>query len=108
VPLFELSPDGTKVLLPAEKNTLALYKLGERSMNILIPEAEGYGGDNPKLAPAWKTNTQISCPVSEKSHYLSTDPNTPNRRKEIVVLDREGNLKQILSKSWPDELLKDN
>lgn len=106
VPLFELSPDGTRVLLPAKKTTLALYRLGERSMNILIPEAEGYGDDNPNFIPAWKTDTQISCPVAKNSHYLTDDPNTPHRRKEIVILDAEGNLKKILSKDWPDELLE--
>jgi hypothetical protein len=106
--LFALSQDCRKILLPGKKNTLGLYALGGdlELSKALIDENESFGDDSPpKLVAQWKGPDQISCLVSEKSHYLTNDPNTPARRKEIVILDAEGNLKKILSKDWPDELL---
>lgn len=106
--LFTLSQDSKKILLPGNKNTLGMYALGQDldSSKILIDKNESFGDDSPpKLVSQWKGRDQISCLVAEKSHYLCPDPNTPARRKEIVILDADGNLKQILSKNWPDELL---
>jgi hypothetical protein len=108
--IFALSHDSRKMLLPGKKNTLGIYALGG-DLNLskaLIDDNEGFGeGDNPpiSLVAQWKGPDQVSCLVSEKSHYLTNDPNTPHRRKEIVILDADGTLKQILSKDWPDELL---
>ncbi|NQT01072.1 MAG: hypothetical protein HQ580_03540 [Planctomycetes bacterium] len=108
--LFALSQDSRKILLPGKKNTLGIYALGGdlNLSKVLIDDNEGFGeGDNPplKLTAQWKGPDQISCLVAENSHYLTDDPNTPQHRKEIVILDANGNLQQILSKNWPDELL---
>ncbi|KPK35998.1 MAG: hypothetical protein AMJ65_16875 [Phycisphaerae bacterium SG8_4] len=108
--LFALSHDSQKILLPGDKNTLGIYTLGRDldSSKILIDKCESFGDDSlPKLVSQWKGRDQISCLVAENSHYLCPDPNAPHRRKEIVILDTEGNLQKILSKDWPDELLKD-
>ena len=106
--LFALSHDSRGMLLPGKKNTLGLYVLGG-DLNLskpLIDENESFGDDSPpKLVAQWKGQDQISCLVSEKSHYLTNDPNTPHQRKEIVILDTNGKLIQVLSKDWPDELL---
>ncbi len=106
--LFALSQDCQKILLPGNKNTLGIYALG-RDLNlskVLIDENESFGDDAPaKLASQWKGRDEISCLVAENSHYLCPDPNNPARRKEIVILDAEGNLQKVLSKDWPDELL---
>jgi hypothetical protein len=107
--LFALSQDSRMMLLPGKKNTLGLYVLGGdfELSKVLIDEKESFGDDSPpKLAAQWKGTDQISCLVSEKSHYLTEDPNTPHRRKEIVILDTDGKLVQVLSKDWPDELLE--
>jgi len=107
--LFALSPDGTKLLLPGKKTTLGLYPLGSAPdlKQLLVPESEGFGDDLASFAPAWKGNNEVSFLVSEKSHYLTADADTPHHRKEIVILDSQGNLKQILSSDWPDlDLLK--
>jgi hypothetical protein len=102
--LFELSNDSQKILLPGTKNTLGIYTLGGEK--TLIDQNESFGDNSPpKLVAQWKGPDLISCPVSEKSHFLTDDPNIPHRRKEIVILDAEGKLVQILSKDWPDELL---
>jgi hypothetical protein len=109
--LFALSHDSRKILLHGKKNTLILLS---NNPKVLIDDNEGFPeakkGENPPLSlvAQWKGPDQVSCLVSEKSHFLTDDPNTPVRRKEIVIIDADGNLKQILSKNWPDELLKDN
>lgn len=106
--LFQLSHDSRRMLLPGNKNTLGIYALGPDIENskVLVDVNESFGDDSPpKLVPQWKGQNQVSCLVSEKSRYLTADPNAPHRRKEIIVLDDKGNLVQILSKSWPDELL---
>jgi hypothetical protein len=106
--LFSLSGDSRKILVPGKKNTLFLYALGPdiESSKILVDANEGFGEDAPpKLAAEWKGHNQLSCLVSEKSRFLTQDPNTPHRRKEIVILDTEGKLIKVLSKDWPDELL---
>jgi hypothetical protein len=106
--LFELSHDSKKILLSGNKNTLGIYAMGPdfESSKLLVDVNESFGDDSPPKLPAqWKGPDQVSCLVSEKSHYLTTFPNTPHRRKEIVILDTKGNLIQVLSKDWPDELL---
>jgi hypothetical protein len=107
--LFQLSHDSRKLLLPGNKNTVGIYAMGPDIENskILVDSNEGFGEDAPpKLVPQWKGQDQVSCLVDAKSHYLTNDPNIPHNRKEIVILDDKGNLVQILSKSWPDELLE--
>jgi hypothetical protein len=106
--LFALSHDSREILLPGKKNTLGLYALGGNLelSKVIVDTNESFGDDSPpKLVAQWKGPDRFSCLVSEKSHFLTNDPNTPARRKEIVILDANGNLKQILSKNWPDELL---
>ncbi len=106
--LFVLSHDYRKIILPGNKNTLGIYVLGREldSSEILVDENESFGDDSPpELISQWKGEDRISCLVAENSHYLTDDPNTPHRRKEIVILGTDGNLRQILSKDWPDELL---
>ena len=106
--LFTLSHDSKKILLPGNKNTLGIYVLGQDldSSKILIDKNESFGDDAPpKLVSQWKGCDQISCLVAENSHYICPDPNTPARRKEIVILDAKGKLQKVLSKDWPDELL---
>jgi Tol biopolymer transport system component len=106
--LFQLSRDSRKLLLTGNKNTFGIYALGADIENskILVDVNESFGEDSPpKLVPQWKGPNRISCLVSEKSRYLNNDPNAPHHRKEIVILDDKGSLVQVLSKSWPDELL---
>lgn len=105
--LFAPSQDCQKILLPGNKNTLGIYALGQglELSKVLVDEKESFGDESPKFIPKWKGSDQISCLVSEKSHFLNNDPNKPHQRKEIVILDINGKLVQVLSKDWPDELL---
>jgi len=102
---FTLSPDGKRLLLPMEKNRFAIYELGESSANVPIEDTEGFGErEILQLAPAWKNNNEISCLVSEKSHFLITE-NKDKYRKEVVIIGADGNIRQILSGLWSDELI---
>jgi hypothetical protein len=106
--LFALSHDSKKMLLPGKKNILLLYAFGPDlySSKVIVDTNESFGDDSPpKLVAQWKGPDQLSCLVSESSRFLTNDPNVPHRRKEIVILDANGNLIQVLSKDWPDELL---
>jgi hypothetical protein len=106
--LFQLSHDSRRLLLPGNKNTVGIYALGPDIENskVLVDVNESFGDDSPpKLVPQWKGQNHVSCLVSQESHYLTNDPNNPHHRKEIVILDDKGNLVQILSKNWPDDLL---
>jgi hypothetical protein len=104
VDFFSLSPDGRKVLLPLKNGRFAIYELGATSFNVPIKDDEEFGKDMPKILPAWKGNEQISCQVSEKSHFLNEEQQKRGR-KEIVVLDAGGKLKSVLSTAWPDDAL---
>ena len=104
--LFSLSADGRRVLLPMDKNRFALYGFGESSANVLVPENECFGDNPPKIAPAWKGRDEVSCLVSEKSHFLTGGGQKEHNRKEIVILNAKGEFKRILSEKWPDEIMK--
>jgi hypothetical protein len=104
--LFSLSPDGKHVLLPIKNNRFIAYTLGTGSMEIPIPEEEGFGEEEiPELAPSWKGNREVSFLVSGKSKYLpeSEDDQAQADRREIIVLGPEEK-SWVLSESWPDEL----
>ncbi|MHC4640718.1 MAG: hypothetical protein ACYS32_03670 [Planctomycetota bacterium] len=100
---FDLSPDGKNVLLPMSRNRFLIYRFGDGLTMFPIEESEGFGEDNVSaLFPAWKGNDEISCMVSEKSHFLTEDKEEPHKRKEMVILGADGNFRRILSESWPD------
>ncbi len=109
--LFALSQDSRQILLPGSYNSVGIYDIGDYRciLRVLVDEDKSFGSGNlPILAPQWKGPDRISCLVGEESPFIRTDPNTPHRRKEIVVLDTDGKLKQVISKDWPDKLLDFN
>ncbi|MDH4241329.1 MAG: hypothetical protein OEW48_17360 [Phycisphaerae bacterium] len=104
---LDLSADGKKVLLPLSKNRFLIYRFGDGSVVLPIEEGEEFGEENVSaLFPAWKGNDEISCMVSEKSHFLTRDKEEPHKRKEIVILGADGKFRRVLSEKWPDGLLK--
>jgi len=108
--LFSLSPDGKRVLLPIMHNRFIVYTLGTGSMEIPIPEEEGFGEDEiPELAPSWKGNNEISFLVSGKSKFLPEPKEGEDQddREQIVVLGTDGK-SWILSKDWFDEINADS
>ncbi|MBN1804331.1 MAG: hypothetical protein JW837_03695 [Sedimentisphaerales bacterium] len=104
--MFEVSPDGKKILIPASDNRLALYELGQENPVTIIKEEEGFGDDIPVFNPAWKGNNEISYLVSGQNSFLPAADANESGRKEMVIFGDDGSLHQVLSKSWPDELMK--
>jgi len=104
---FAISPDGKKILLPLRMHRFMIYTLGESSVLSPIEESEEFGdsiGDNWQMMPAWKGNDEISCLVSENSHFLTKEGQEKHNRKEIVILGADGKLRRVLSENWPDEI----
>jgi hypothetical protein len=109
ISLFSLSPDGKRVLLPIKNNRFIVYTLGTDSMDIPIPEEEGFGEEEiPELPPSWKGNNEFSCLVSGKSTFLPEPEEGQDsaERREIIVLGKDGKTWKawILSHHWPDEI----
>ena len=67
-----------------------------------VMQNEGFGEENVlEFAPAWKGNNEISCLVSEKSHFLIKEGQQKYRRKEIIILGTDGEFLRVLSENWP-------
>jgi hypothetical protein len=110
ISLFSLSPDGRRVLLPIEHNRFIVYTLGTDSMEIPIPEEEGFGEEEiPELAPSWKGNNEFSFLASGKSKFLPEpkEGEAQDDREQIVVLGKDGK-SWILSENWTNELNPDS
>lgn len=106
ISLFSLSPDGTRVLLPIMHNRFIVYELGTGSMEIPIPEEEGFGEEElPELAPSWKGNNEISFVVFGKSQFLPESQKEEEQadRKELIVLGTDGK-SWVLSENWLDQM----
>jgi len=104
---FALSPDGKYVLLPLKHNRFIIYTLGTDSMEIPIPEEEGFGEEElPEMPPSWKSSNDISFLVSENSHFLpkAKDGQEKPARKQIVIFNRTNKQSWILSENWPGSL----
>jgi hypothetical protein len=104
---FALSPNGEYVLLPIKDNRFIVYELGTDSMEIPIPEDEGFGEDElPEMAPSWKGNNEITFMVSETSHFLPKpeEGTTKPAREEVVVLRMTDKQSRVLSQNWPGSL----
>lgn len=103
---FRLSPNGKRLLVPLQYNRFAIYELGSNDVTFPIEADEGFGADDlPDFLPAWKGNDEITCMVSETSHFLTGTDGRAHHRKEIVVLGTDGQLRKVLSKDWPDEVI---
>jgi hypothetical protein len=103
---FRLSPDGRRLLIPLQHNRFAVYEPGSNEGVFPIEPNEGFGTDEmPDFVPAWKGNDRITCLVSENSHFLAREDGQKARRKEIVVIDTNGQLLSVLSEDWPDSVI---
>jgi len=104
VSLFSLSPNGREVLLPIKNNRFVVHALGTDSVELPIPQEEGFGDDElPEMSPCWKGNNEISFLVAENSHFVpKAEQGAAASRKEIIVLNKTAGTSRVLSKSWPD------
>ena len=100
---FRLSPNGKRLLVPLESNRFAICELGSRQVQYPLSVEEGFGDDDiPDFLPSWKGNDRVTCLVPETSHFLTGPDGKPHHRREIVVIDTNGQLLEVLSKDWPD------
>lgn len=100
---FRLSPDGRRLLAPLESNRFAICELGSKQVQYPLSVEEGFGDDDiPDFLPSWKGNDRVTCLVPETSHFLTGPDGKPHHRREIVVIDTNGQLLEVLSKDWPD------
>ncbi len=94
LPLFELSPDESKVLLPGPKGHVSLYDFasGEETELIGIDDPKG----QTRCLSSWRNNSEI-CLVTPSGK--PNDPKSPSQ----VVLWKAGKT-TTLSESWPEEM----
>lgn len=106
---FELSPYGKNVLVPIKKNRFLGFELGKNEVALPLSENEEFGeAEISKLLPAFKGNNEISFLVSEDNHFLvEAGQSAEKKRYEIIVLNRDTGKSRILSKNWPDEMMKE-
>lgn len=94
LPLFELSPDESKVLLPGPKGRVSMYDFASGEETELI------GKDDPKgqtrCLSSWRNNSEI-CLVTPSGK--PDDPKSPSQ----VVLWKAGRT-TTLSETWPEEM----
>jgi hypothetical protein len=101
---FAISPDEKKMLLPMMKHRFMIYELRKSSASSPIAESEEFGDSEWDIMPAWKGNDEMSCLVSENSHFLTKEGQEKHNRKEIVILGADGKLRRVLSENWPDDI----
>ncbi len=90
LPLFELSPDETRVLLPGPKGRVTLYTFASGQATPLVPKL--FEDSETRALPSWRSDTEI-CFIS------------PTGRKGggEVALWKDGQLR-MLSTDWPTEM----
>jgi len=97
VVLFDVSPDGRKLLFPIEKKyAFMIYELGKPGVIISNKESDLVVELNDiELAPAWKGNDEICGMVPKESKYLKK-----HDRDEIAVFSVDGKFRRVLSEKW--------
>jgi hypothetical protein len=93
LPLFELSPDETRVLLPGQKGRVSIYEFasGEETQIVAKDDAKG----ETRALPSWRKNLEISAVFPN----ADDDPKGPAR----VMLWKESQSRP-LSDEWPEEM----
>lgn len=93
LPLFELSPDESKVLLPAQKGRVSLYEFasGEETQIVAKDDAKG----ETRALPSWRNNAEITAVFPNSDN----DPKGPAQ----IMLWKAGQSRP-LSDAWPKEM----
>lgn len=93
LPLFELSPDETRVLLPGPKGRLSLYEFASGETTQLVSQDDSEG--KTRSIATWRGNDEV-CYVNQLAN--GQDKPTP-----VVVL-RKGKDERRLDADWPAEM----
>ena len=94
LPMFFLSPDEKRILLPGPKGALTLYEIATGTSTAVIGSDER--DDKLRSLPSWRNNTEI-CFVAAASTEGTAAPQLQ------VVLWKDGKTTP-LSDSWPPEV----
>jgi len=94
LPLFELSPDESNVLLPGPKGRVSLYNFASGDEIDLVPTDDPKG--QSRCLPSWRNDSEV-CVVLPNAKQ--DDPKAPSQ----VVLWKAGTT-QLLSGNWPEEM----
>lgn len=102
--LFSLSPDGTRVLLPMEKNRFVIYAFATGSEKVPVSEADEWGDEMPVVPPSWKGNNEVTAMISSKSSFVAKgdEGQAAEDEGQLAVFSAEGEFLKVLSDSWPE------
>ncbi len=103
--LFSLSPDGTKVLLPMEKNRFAIYTFGSIVATVPISEEDKWGDDMPMIPPSWKGNDQVTALISNESSLLTKGEaeKAEGDDGQLALFNSDGEFVRVLIRDWPQD-----
>ncbi len=93
---YEPSPDGTRLLVSGSKNRSSLVTLSTGGVLTLNPEDTEKNSQESVLSAQWRTNEEFS--------FVRFNTQGAKPGWEIVL--RSGNNERILSKDWPEDVLK--
>lgn len=118
IPLFEVSPDETRVLLPGPNGRVTIYEFASGESTVLVDEKDL--DSKTRSLPTWRNNTEI-CLVSRnipegasegKGDAKSGDQGLPvashpasGKTGEAIeiVLWKAGKIR-VLSRDWPEDM----
>jgi len=95
VPLFELSPDEARVLLPGSNGHVTIYEFASGTADDLVPVGEGRES-KMRSFPSWRNNDEACFVVP------GSDKGSPKQAAEVVMW-KDGKL-QNLSQDWPEDM----
>lgn len=95
LPLFELSPDERRVLLPQSNGHIAIYEFATGESTRLVKKQDD-AEDKIRSLPCWRNNDEVCFVVPRRSKGNTKIP-------AKVVIWRDGN-QRSLSKDWPDDM----
>jgi hypothetical protein len=93
---YEPSPDGTRLLVSSSKNRGSLVTLATGGVTTINPENKEKNAEESILTAQWRTNEEFS--------FVRYNAHGEKPRWEIVL--RSGDKERILSKDWPEDVLK--
>lgn len=93
LPLFELSPDESKVLLPGQKGRVSLYEFASGEETQIVPKDDAKG--ETRGLPSWRNNEEITAIFPNADE----DP----KGSAHVMLWKAGQSRP-LSDAWPKEM----
>lgn len=100
VPLFEVSPDQTRLLLPCVNGQAAVYDIAEGATMLALPE-DGVG-KKTILMPTWRGNDEICIALPRTSDSEGAEQWDVALR--TAALSGEDRPARAISRDWPEDM----